>query len=107
MLFSGLAHVGQADFHTDRRRITTYDFESIGRQVEATERVGKSRQQWGKLTDSDLEQSAGKRWVLIGKLQGRYGFPRDQAQKNAHEWIRALQEPASQTAQESNQTANG
>jgi uncharacterized protein YjbJ (UPF0337 family) len=105
MLLSGLAHVGQADFIQTEGESPRMNWnQSEGRWKRLK---GSARQQWGKLTDSDLEQIAGKREVLIGKLQERYGFPRDQAQKNADEWIRALQESASQTAQESHQTANG
>ena len=31
------------------------------------------RQQWGKLTDDDLEQAAGRRDRLLGRLKQRYG----------------------------------
>jgi len=32
------------------------------------------KQQWGKLTDNDLEYIAGKRDKFAGKLQERYGM---------------------------------
>lgn len=35
---------------------------------------GKAREQWGKLTDDDLDVIAGKRDQLAGKLQERYGI---------------------------------
>lgn len=50
---------------------------------------GKAREKWGKLTDSDFEQIAGKREQLIGRIQERYGITRDEAQKQADEWARA------------------
>lgn len=40
---------------------------------------GKVREWWGKLTDDDLDQISGKKDQLIGKLQERYGYTRDEA----------------------------
>lgn len=34
---------------------------------------GKVREQWGKLTNDDMDVIAGKRDQLIGKLKERYG----------------------------------
>lgn len=51
---------------------------------------GSARQKWGKLTDDDIDVIAGKRDQLIGKLQERYGFAREQAEKQADEWVRAV-----------------
>lgn len=42
---------------------------------------GKVKQQWGKLTDDDLDQAAGKRDELVGRLQARYGYERERAEK--------------------------
>jgi uncharacterized protein YjbJ (UPF0337 family) len=52
---------------------------------------GKVREKWGKLTDSDFEQIAGKRDQLIGRIQERYGITKDEAQKQADEWMRVQQ----------------
>lgn len=49
---------------------------------------GSAKQQWGKLTDNDLEQIAGMRDKLVGKLQERYGIAQEEAQKKADEWIK-------------------
>ncbi len=49
---------------------------------------GKMKEKWGKLTDSDWDQIAGKRDQFIGKLQERYGYSRDQAEKDLDEWER-------------------
>ena len=35
---------------------------------------GKLRQQWGKLTDDDIDVINGKRQELAGRLQERYGY---------------------------------
>ena len=52
---------------------------------------GKVREKWGKLTDSDFEQIAGKKDQLVGRIQERYGITREEAQKQADEWVRAQQ----------------
>jgi uncharacterized protein YjbJ (UPF0337 family) len=41
---------------------------------------GEMRSWWGKLTEDDWEHIAGNKDKLIGKLQERYGYNRDQAQ---------------------------
>lgn len=50
---------------------------------------GDIRQQWGKLTDDDLEYMAGSKDKFVGRLQERYGVARDEAQKQADEWMKA------------------
>ena len=35
---------------------------------------GKAKEQWGRLTDDELDQAAGRREQLIGKVQERYGY---------------------------------
>ena len=52
---------------------------------------GSVRQQWGKLTDSDLEVIAGNRDRLVGMVQERYGYAKEDAQKKADEWVSSLQ----------------
>jgi uncharacterized protein YjbJ (UPF0337 family) len=47
---------------------------------------GHLREQWGKLTDDDLDVIAGKRDQLIGTIQERYGNTRDEAEKMVHEY---------------------
>ena len=37
---------------------------------------GKIKEQWGNLTDDDLDQISGKREQLIGKIQDRYSLNR-------------------------------
>lgn len=56
---------------------------------------GAVRQQWGKLTDNDLEAIAGKKENLIGKLQERYGMAKEEAQRKADEFLKAYN-PAGQ-----------
>ena len=47
---------------------------------------GKIREQWGKLTDDDVDQIQGRSEQLIGKLQNRYGIARDEAQRQFDAW---------------------
>jgi uncharacterized protein YjbJ (UPF0337 family) len=48
---------------------------------------GKIRQQWGLLTDNDLEKAAGRRERLEGLIQERYGIAKDEARKQVDEWL--------------------
>lgn len=47
---------------------------------------GKVREQWGKLTDDDLDVIAGKRDQLVGRLQERYGHTKDAAEREVTEY---------------------
>ena len=47
---------------------------------------GKVKEKWGKLTDDDLDVIRGKRDQLIGALQKRYGYAREQAEREADEF---------------------
>lgn len=40
---------------------------------------GNIIEQWGKLTDDDLDVAAGRRDQIIGKIQERYGVAKDEA----------------------------
>lgn len=56
---------------------------------------GKVREKWGKFTDNDIEQIAGKRDQLVGFVQKQYGIAKDAAEKEVSEFERSLKEPAS------------
>ena len=47
---------------------------------------GKVKEQWGKLTDDDMTVIEGKRDQLVGKVQERYGYAKDQAEKEGKDW---------------------
>lgn len=47
---------------------------------------GKVRQQWGKLTDDDLDQIEGNYEMLTGRLQEVYGISQEEAEKRVEEW---------------------
>lgn len=45
------------------------------------ERRGQVKNWWGKLTDDDLAQIQGKRDMLVGALQKRYGYTKEKAEE--------------------------
>ena len=47
---------------------------------------GYVREQWGKLTDDDLDQIRGQSEQLVGKIQERYGVARDEARRQVDTW---------------------
>ena len=47
---------------------------------------GAVKEKWGKLTDDDIQQIAGKKDQLVGRIQERYGIARDKAQAEADQW---------------------
>jgi uncharacterized protein YjbJ (UPF0337 family) len=47
---------------------------------------GKMREKWGKLTDDDWDTVAGKKDQLLGKLQERYGYSREEAERDYNDW---------------------
>jgi uncharacterized protein YjbJ (UPF0337 family) len=57
---------------------------------------GSMKQKWGQLTDSDFEQIAGSRDKFIGRLQERYGYTREQADKELSQWMTSQQHEHSQ-----------
>ena len=47
---------------------------------------GKVKEQWGKLTDDDLDIIAGKRDQLLGRIQERHGVAKDEAEVQVKSW---------------------
>lgn len=58
---------------------------------------GIAKQKWGKLTDDDFAKLSGKKDEFLGKLQERYGYSREQAEKEADEWAAADHSAAAST----------
>jgi uncharacterized protein YjbJ (UPF0337 family) len=48
---------------------------------------GKVVEQWGKLTDDDLDRIAGKREQLAGHLQQNYGIAKDEADRQIDAFV--------------------
>ena len=51
---------------------------------------GKVQQQWGKLTNDDLSKVEGKRTELVGRIQERYGYAKDQAEREVDDWVNGI-----------------
>lgn len=51
--------------------------------------AGKAKEQWGKLTDDDLNVVAGRREQLAGKLQERYGMAIAEVESQLASWQRS------------------
>lgn len=54
---------------------------------------GRIKQSWGVLTDDDVEQISGKKEVLLGKLQEKYGYSRMEAQRELDDFLLTVEEP--------------
>ncbi len=48
---------------------------------------GKAKEQWGKLTNDDLDVVEGERDQLAGKIQEKYGIAREEAEKQVDDWF--------------------
>jgi uncharacterized protein YjbJ (UPF0337 family) len=51
---------------------------------------GRVREQWGQLTDDDLDKIAGRRDQLEGRIQERYGLAKDEARREIDNWFGSL-----------------
>ena len=49
---------------------------------------GEVKSQWGKLTDDDLDRVEGDAEKLIGRVQERYGYQRDEAKREVDDFFR-------------------
>jgi uncharacterized protein YjbJ (UPF0337 family) len=50
--------------------------------------TGKVKEQWGKLTDDDIDRMAGQREQSGGKVQESAGAARDEAEQRVDDWSR-------------------
>jgi len=51
---------------------------------------GKVKQQWGRLTDDELDQINGRYDELAGLIQERYGYSRDEASNELDMFLRNM-----------------
>jgi uncharacterized protein YjbJ (UPF0337 family) len=54
---------------------------------------GKIKEFWGDLTDDDLDRINGRRDQMVGALQERYGYTRDDADHRLTAFLDDLDEP--------------
>lgn len=50
---------------------------------------GQARQQWGKLTEDDVERVEGSWDEMVGLIQERYGKSREEAERELEDWDKA------------------
>jgi len=48
---------------------------------------GKLQKQWGKLTSDDLDVIEGNRKEIVGRIQARYGYAKERAEREVDEWL--------------------
>jgi uncharacterized protein YjbJ (UPF0337 family) len=48
---------------------------------------GEVKKQWGKLTDDDLQIVEGQHDKLVGLIQERYGYAREQAEREVNRFL--------------------
>ena len=63
-----------------------------------TQLKGDVRGWWGNLTNDDVDQIQGDAEKMIGKLQERYGYARDQAERDLDEFLNAPEPRRRRTA---------
>ena len=49
---------------------------------------GSAKVKWGELTDDDLDQIDGNKDKMSGKLQEKYGYTKDQADREIDDYFR-------------------
>ena len=55
---------------------------------------GMAKQEWGELTDDDLDYIAGTRDRLVARLQEKYGIMKEDAELQADRWLVNRRNPA-------------
>jgi uncharacterized protein YjbJ (UPF0337 family) len=55
---------------------------------------GDMKRTWGKLTDDDLDRAEGNRDKLVGSLQERYGWEKNQAERELDKFTESVRTPA-------------
>jgi len=59
---------------------------------------GKIKEKWGKLTDDELTQINGRREMLVGKLQEKYGMAKERAEKEVQSFEESLMQDREHTS---------
>lgn len=48
---------------------------------------GKVKETWGELTDDELDEVEGRRDILVGKLQEKYGWTKEHAESEVRSFL--------------------
>ena len=54
---------------------------------------GEVKRRWGMLTDDEVDQIDGNFEKLVGRIQERYGYQKDQAERELNEFLTTYNEP--------------
>jgi len=60
---------------------------------------GSAKEQWGKLTDDQLDVTAGLRDKLVGRIQEAYGITKEESEEQVSIWLKAQKETQKQMKQ--------
>jgi uncharacterized protein YjbJ (UPF0337 family) len=60
---------------------------------------GRVKLMWGRITDDELDQIAGRRDRLAGILQERYGYSRQQAEESINIFLDVIEEQLERSLQ--------
>jgi uncharacterized protein YjbJ (UPF0337 family) len=91
--------LGTCECASDRKgenEMNSEQFEGKWKQIQ-----GQIRQKWGHLTDNDMQVIAGKRDVLIGRVEERYGLAKEKAAAEVDGFLKSLQTQPEHNAQDS------
>jgi uncharacterized protein YjbJ (UPF0337 family) len=78
-----LAQVAPAQKTTSTQKTTWDTIAGSWKRVK-----GGIKRQWGKLTHNDIAEANGKRDILAGKIQQRYGIDKAKADAQIEEWLK-------------------
>ena len=53
---------------------------------------GSAKEQWGKLTDDQLDVTAGLRDKLVGRIQEAYGITKEESEEQVSSWLNEQKE---------------
>lgn len=53
---------------------------------------GAAKEQWGNLTDDDLDVVNGQREQLAGRIQERYGVAKEEAERQIDKWLASTED---------------
>jgi uncharacterized protein YjbJ (UPF0337 family) len=54
---------------------------------------GSAKEQWSKLTDDQLDVTAGLRDKLVGRIQQAYGITKEESEEQVSLWLKEQKEP--------------
>jgi uncharacterized protein YjbJ (UPF0337 family) len=52
---------------------------------------GRVKEQWGKITDDELDRAEGKAEQMVGLIQQRYGYTKEKAQEEYDRFLKSTE----------------